>query len=131
MSYDVFMYRFTKGESVPLNKGAMHEVLDPYVTARDPENGFLRITAGADGGEAEIYTGSEESITINRLGGDEVMNVISDLLRRLEAVLVLPGGTVILSRDEDREHLPQQLRDEWSVVVAPTGPEIARAIRVS
>jgi hypothetical protein len=125
------MYRFTKGESVPLNKDTMQQVLDPYVTARDPESGFLRITAGTDGGEAEIYTGSEESITINRFGGDEVMNVISDLLRRLEAVLVLPGGTVILSRDEDREHLPRQLQDEWSVVVAPTGPEIARAIRVS
>jgi len=59
------------------------------------------------------------------------MNVISELLRRLEAVLILPGGTVILSRDEEREHLPQQLQDEWSVVVASTGTEIMRAIRAS
>ena len=68
---------------------------------------------------------------ISDFGGDRMMNVISELLRRLEAVLILPGGTVILSREADREHLPQEIKGEWAIVVASTGPEITQAIQAS
>lgn len=41
-----------------------------------------------------------------------------------------PGGPTVIRRDEDRDRLPAALRDEWPVV-ARTGAEIDRAIRVS
>ncbi|MER7686234.1 hypothetical protein [Streptomyces sp. NPDC097610] len=131
MSYDVFVCRFVNGDQVPQDKNTVYEVLDPYVTARDPEHHFLQLKAGEDGGTADVYLNSENSILISNFGGVEIMNIISDLLRRLEAVLILPGGTVILNGDADREHLSQDLKDEWSVVVAPTGAEITQAIQAS
>lgn len=108
----------------------MNEVLDPYVTARDPEHGFLQLTAG-DRGQAAVYTSTDTSIMISHFSVGEIMDVIADLLKRLGAVLVLPGGTVILQREEDREHLSQDLKDGWSHAVASTGEKIAEAIRVS
>ncbi|ATL27644.1 hypothetical protein [Streptomyces formicae] len=129
MSYDIFVCRFVDGEPAVLDKEVAHEALDPYVTARD-EN-FLQIKAGSDGGSADIHFSSDTNITINHLGGDEIMNVIVELVRRTESSLILPGGTVVLSRDEDRECLPESIRDGWEVAVASTGEEITRAIRES
>ncbi|MEV5886691.1 hypothetical protein AB0L74_29060 [Streptomyces sp. NPDC052020] len=131
MSYDVFVLRFEKGEPAPLDSRTVQEVLGPYVTARDPGTGFLRIAAKNGGGEADLYIKDESGVAINHFGGNGIMNLISDMLRRLEAVLVLPAGTVIVDRDEDRRHLPLAMRNEWSVIVAPTGEEITRAIRAS
>jgi hypothetical protein len=130
VSYDVFVCRFVNGEPASLDQQVVNEVLAPYVTERDPEHGFLHLKAG-DGGEADIYANSETSIMINHFGVGEIMDVVADLLKRLEAVLVLPGGTVVLHRAEDRAHLSQSFRDEWSVVVASTGEKITEAIRAS
>ncbi|MEU7059410.1 hypothetical protein [Streptomyces sp. NPDC046197] len=130
MSYDVYVCRFVNGEQEPLDMDIVHEVLDLYVTARDPEHGFLQIKSES-GGEADVYLSSEKTITINHFGGDEIMDVISELLRRLDATLILPGGTVILHSDEGSEHLSQNLKDEWSIVIASTGKEITRAIQAS
>jgi hypothetical protein len=59
------------------------------------------------------------------------MDLLAALLRRLDAVLVVPGGPTIIRRGADRELLPASLRDEWPVVVARTCAEIDRAIRAS
>jgi hypothetical protein len=131
VSYDVFVHRFKEGESASLDMNVLQEVLSPYVTAQHPETGLLQIAANNDGGEADVYVKGESSITINHFGGDVIMNVISEMLRRLGAVLILPGGTVIIDRDDDRCHLPSYMRDEWSVIVAPSGAEITRAIQAS
>ncbi|MGR4850785.1 hypothetical protein [Streptomyces sp. LARHCF252] len=88
----------------------MNAVLDPYVTAQDPEHGFLQLTAG-DGGQADVCTSNDTNVTISRFSLEEIIDVIADLLKRLGAVLVLPGGTVILQRAADREHLSQDLKD--------------------
>ncbi len=129
VSYEIFVCRFVNGEPVALDKEAVHEALGPYVTVRD--RNFLQIKAGSDGGGADVYFSSDTNITINHFGGDEIMNVISELVRRTEASLILPGGTVILSRGEERECLPASIRDGWAVAVAATGEEITRAIRES
>ncbi|WBO63815.1 hypothetical protein [Streptomyces camelliae] len=130
MSYDVFVCRFLSGESIPLNKIVATEVLAPHVVAQDPEHGLFQIRT-KDGASADLYFTSDTSIMINHFTDGGVMNVISELLDRIKAVLVLPGGTVILSQDSHREHLPQTLRDEWSVIVATTGSQITQAIQAS
>lgn len=104
VSYDVFMHRFKEGESAPLDMNVLQEILSPYVTAQHPDTGLLQIAANDDGGEADVYVKGESSIMINHFGGDVIMNVISEMLRRLGAVLILPGGTVIVGRDDAAPH---------------------------
>ncbi|WP_146046182.1 hypothetical protein [Streptomyces cahuitamycinicus] len=131
MSYDVYVCRFVNGEQELLDQRILQEILAPYVTVRDSENGFLQLRSPAGGGEADVYLSNESTITISHFGGDEMMNIISDLIRRLEAVLILPGGTVIVPRSADRDHLPENFKNEWSVVVASAGEEITKAIQAS
>ncbi|MFE0646529.1 hypothetical protein ACFW2Y_33740 [Streptomyces sp. NPDC058877] len=129
MSFDIFVCRFENGEPAALDMSAAHEVLDPYVVARDPRTNFLHVRT-ADMEEADVFS-SPDNITFNRFGGGGIMDLLAVLLRRLDAVLVVPGGPTMIQRDEDRDLLPAALRDEWPVIVARTGAEIDRAIRAS
>lgn len=130
MSFDIFVCRFKNGEPAPLDMSAAHEVLGPYAVVQDPETDFLLVST-AEGEEAGVYFNSPTGITFNRFGGDGIMDLLAALLRRLDAVLVVPGGPTIVRRGADRERLPATLRDEWPVVVARTGAEIDQAIRAS
>ncbi|WKD31279.1 hypothetical protein [Streptomyces xanthophaeus] len=130
MSCDIFVCRFENGEPATLDMTAAREVLEPYAVARDLEADFLLVST-AEGEEAGVYFNSPAGITFNRFGGDGIMDLLAALLRRLDAVLVVPGGPTMIRRHEDRELLPASLRDEWPVVVARTGAEIDRAIRAS
>ncbi|MGW7312071.1 hypothetical protein [Streptomyces sp. NPDC054865] len=109
---------------------AAHDVLGPYVLVREPELGFLLVST-AEGEEAGVFFNHPTGITFNRFGGDGIMDLLAALLRRLDAVLVVPGGPTVIQRDEHRGLLPASLRTEWAVVVARTGAEIDRAIRAS
>ncbi|MFJ7990133.1 hypothetical protein [Streptomyces sp. NPDC096351] len=82
----------------------------------------------AEGEEATVFPSGPESITFNRFGGGGIMDLLAVLLRRLDAVLVVPGGPTVIQRDGDRDRLPAVLKDEGHVV-AHTGVEIDRAIR--
>ncbi|MGW1187161.1 hypothetical protein [Streptomyces sp. NPDC002559] len=128
MSFDVFVCRFEAGEAAPLDMDAAHEILDPHAVVRDPGADFLLVSAG-EGEEAAVYFNGPTGITLNRFGGAGIMDLLAVLLRRLDAVLVVPGGPVVVRGDEDREQLPAALKGEWPVVVARTGAEIDRAIR--
>lgn len=130
MSSDIFVCRFENGETTPLDMRAAHEVLDPFAVARDPRTNFLQVRT-AESEEAGVFVSSPDNITFNRFGGGGIMDLLAVLLRRLDAVLVVPGGPTMIQRDEDRGHLPAALRDEGLVVVARTGAEIDRAIRAS
>lgn len=129
MSFDIFVCRFENGELAPLDMSAAHEVLGHYAVVRDPETDFLQVSTAE--GEAGVYFNSPTGITFNRFGGDGIMDLLAALLRRLDAVLVVPGGPTMIQRDEDRELLHASLRAEWPVVVARTGAEIDQAIRAS
>ncbi|MET9933001.1 MULTISPECIES: hypothetical protein [unclassified Streptomyces] len=130
MSFDVFVCRFENGGPAPLDMGAAHEVLAPHVVARDLEGSFPQVRT-AEGEEAGVYFSGPNNITFNRFGGGGIVDLLTVLLRRLDAVLAVPGGPTVLRRQEDRDLLPAALRDEWPVVVARTGAEIDRAIRAS
>jgi hypothetical protein len=88
--------------------------LAPYVVAREPDHGFLLIRA-SDGGEAHVYA-SPGSITINRFAWGGILDIVAELVERLEAVILLPEGVAILGTAEDRSHLPVELRTDALVV---------------
>ncbi|WP_405668197.1 hypothetical protein OG379_39075 [Streptomyces sp. NBC_01166] len=130
MSFDIFVCRFDNGEPTPLDMRTAQEVLNPYVVARDSRTNFLQVRT-AEREEACVFFSSPGNITFNRFGGNGIMDLLAILLRRLDAVLVVPGGPTMIQRDEDRDLLPAALKDEWPVIVARTGAEIDRAIRAS
>ncbi|MFF3617244.1 hypothetical protein [Streptomyces sp. NPDC002580] len=129
MSYDIFPYRFVQGAAAPMDMKLAYEVLDPHAVARSPEHDFLQLRTG-DHGTADVYL-NENGMMINHFGGERVMDLVAELLKRLEAVLLLPDSTVIITREKDREHLPQELLDACSVVVASTGRAITQAVQAS
>lgn len=122
--------RFDEGETAPLDMAVAHEVLDPFAVTQDSEADFLWLRT-PDGEEADVYLRAPDGITFNRFGGGGVMDVLAVLLQRLDAVLVVPGGPVVVQRDEVRPHLPEALTDDCPLVVAQTGAEIDRAIRAA
>ncbi|MFB7235828.1 hypothetical protein ACFCXK_13720 [Streptomyces sp. NPDC056269] len=128
MSYDIFVMRFESGATAPLDMAVAHEVLDPFAVAREAD--FLSVRT-ADGEEADVYFNPPAGITFNRFGGGGVMDLLAVLLRRLDAVLVAPGGPVVVPRAEVRPLLPDALTDGCPVVVAGTGAEIGRALRAA
>lgn len=125
MSFEVFVMRFAGGEAVPLDQDVVRQVLDPYVTARDAEGLELAVET-PDGGQADVVL-RDDCVTFHRFGGAGVMDLVSALLRRLEAVLIVPGGPFLVHRAEDWAHAPS----EGPVVVAPDGGALLRAIRAS
>ncbi|KOX32971.1 hypothetical protein ADL06_10160 [Streptomyces sp. NRRL F-6491] len=100
------------------------------MVARDPRTNFLQVRT-AEREEAGAFFSSPDDITFNRFGDDGIMDLLAVLLRRLDAVLVVPGGPTVIQRDEDRDLPSAVLRREWPVVVAHTGAEIDRAFRAS
>ncbi|MEW2491635.1 hypothetical protein [Streptomyces sp. NPDC048411] len=130
MSFDIYVCRFENGEPALLDMNAAHEVLDPHVVARDPGLHFLQVSTGT-GEMADVYFSSPTNITFNRFGGEGVMDLLAGLLLRLDAVLIVPGGTVVLQREEDEELLPAPLKEGCTTVVARTGAEITEVIRAA
>ncbi|MGW1774763.1 hypothetical protein [Streptomyces sp. NPDC002104] len=130
MSFDIFVMRFDEGGTAPLDMAIAHEVLDPFTVARDPRADVLWVRT-AEGDEADVHLQPPDGITFNRFGGGGIMDLLADLLRRLDAVLIVPGGPVVLTRDEARHHLPEAVVNDCPVVVARTGAEIDRAIRTA
>lgn len=104
-------------------------VLGPKV-ARDPETDF-QLVSTAEGEEGGVYFNRPAGITFNHFGGAGIMDILAALLRRLDAVFVVPGRPTLILRDEDFELLPASFRDDWPVVVARTGAETGQLIRAS
>ncbi|MFD5424156.1 hypothetical protein [Streptomyces sp. NPDC127084] len=128
MSLDIYVCRFENGQPAPLDMSAAYEVLDPHVVARDAGLNFLQVSTG-EGEAADVYLTSPTNITFNRIGGEGSMDLLAELLKRLNAVLMVPGESVILQEEKDRELLPSALKDAYTVVVARTGAEITQAIQ--
>jgi hypothetical protein len=85
-----------------------HEILAPHVVSRQPEYEFVRIQA-ADGGQADVYE-SPDCIMVNRFAWGEILDIVAELVKRLDAVILLPEGVAILGAAEQRLHLPIELQ---------------------
>ncbi|MFD5324033.1 hypothetical protein [Streptomyces sp. NPDC127092] len=131
MSFEVFVMRFQHGAPAPLDPAVVREVLDPYVVARDPDGQGLYVETG-DGGTADVRVHAD-GVTFHRFGGAGVMDLIAALMRRLAAVLVVPGGPVVVHRAEDGAQITPELRESsgWPVVVAADGAAVARVIEAA
>ncbi|MFE6223745.1 hypothetical protein [Streptomyces sp. NPDC057854] len=130
MSSEIFVSRFENGGPAPLDLSAARELLAPHVVAEDPSLNLVQISTG-ERESADVYFSGPGTVTFHHAGGEGVMDLLAELLRRLDAVAVVPGGPVIVRREADREGLPAGMADVFPVVVALTGAAIAEAIRTA
>ncbi len=114
MSYEIFVYRFIDGHSVPIPASIFEESFLAIADRRDPEFDFWHIRA-ADNGEADIYAKPDRdgltSVMISRCKGEAILDLIAEFARRADAVIILPGCATALTNATQRRHLPPDLAD--------------------
>jgi hypothetical protein len=127
VSFEVFVTRFADGVAAELDPAVVRGVLDPYVTARE---GAWLVVGTPDGGRADVAVRAD-GVTFHRFGGAGVMDLISALLGRLGAVLLVPGGPFLVHRESDAAQVSPDMRESsgWPVVVASDGTALEREIR--
>lgn len=125
MSYSIYIQRFARGDAAPLDDELGKALFEPHVVLQKPEFGFVRIQA-SDGGEADVYL-NPGSIMVNRFAWGGILDIVAEVVDRLQAVILLPEGVAIVARSEDRLHLPLELQDD-AVVVALNGGAVQRVI---
>jgi hypothetical protein len=92
-----------------MDGGSALSLLTPYVVDRDSRHGFVRIRAN-DGGQAGVYM-SPDSFVVNRFSSGGILDIVADVVIQLRAMVLLPEGVAILTTEEDRPHLPAELRN--------------------
>ncbi|MFE9405777.1 hypothetical protein ACFYNY_29195 [Streptomyces sp. NPDC006530] len=124
MGYGLSLHRFVNGEAATLDKGMIHEVLDPHVVNGSQNDTELLVRA-ADGGEAEVDV-SSDGISVHRFPSGGVLDIVAELANCLGAAIALPDG-MLLGAEEQRANLPDGLR-ELAVVIDMSGAGIQRAL---
>lgn len=107
------------------------ELTRPYVHRREPKYGLFELWTD-DGDGADVFAKSESDqeltgITVQRLPGVAVLDIVARLALELDATIVLPELIALVVRDTQATHLPPELRAH-AVVIDPTGPALLRAI---
>ncbi|WP_431962429.1 hypothetical protein [Actinacidiphila sp. bgisy160] len=133
MGWSPLIFTFVDGAAVPvpvdlaLVRAVLepHDVGDPRLTARE-DGGLQFFVRAADGGEAEIFVG-ERDIMVSRPHAGEVFGIVAELVSRLGAVVLDPGGVGVVCRAEEYAHLPAGMRDA-AVVVEMTGEALEAAL---
>lgn len=118
MSFDIFVQGFTAGDARDLHPTSLRVALAPYL---DADRTHVRV--GDD--NAEIYL-SETSFMVTHVEGDAIWDVLVEVARRCDLVIMPVGCPVALIDAEQRIELPHELRD--STVVVSTGAELLAAI---
>jgi hypothetical protein len=67
------------------------------------------------------------SIAVNRFARGEILDIVAELVERLDAVILLPEGVAILGSAANRLHLPMELQAD-AVVVDLSGAAIQAVI---
>ena len=103
--------RFQAGASAKIDSLEFWELLARAWEERPDEHGFVRLVRGD--GEADVYAGrpgeSLESVMVGHFGGNEIMDLIVELARQADAVIIGPDLPPLLTRAEQREQLPPDL----------------------
>ena len=123
MSYSIFLLRFVDGEVVALDTERFRQVIEPYVVVGGPEEEFSQLRA-EDGGRADLYHASRgedgmRCVTATHFAKGATLGVLAGLAAALGAAIVPQDGGALIFQEEERRHLPAELRGS-AVVIAPT-----------
>ena len=111
VSYDIFLSRFEAGEPAPIDSPAFWELLASAWENPPDEHGFIRLIRGD--GAADLYAGRPgelpESVMVNHFGGEQMMELLVELARVGDAVIIGPELPPLLTRPEQRGGLPPDM----------------------
>ncbi|WP_369144630.1 hypothetical protein [Streptomyces sp. R44] len=117
MSAETFFLRFVAGEPAALDLDRFRRVVEPYVAAGSVDAGEVLLRA-EDGSEAEFHVSTGESggavtsLTAMHIARGAVLDVVGRVADALGAVILPVGGPARIRHEDERRHLPPELRDE-------------------
>jgi hypothetical protein len=121
--------RFQAGAPAQIDSPEFWELLTGASEKPPDEHGFVRLARGD--GEADVYAGRQgeslESVMVNYFGGDEIMDLIVELARRADAVIIGPDLPPLLTRAEQRDQLPPDMGLGEPVLIA-SGHDLSETI---
>jgi hypothetical protein len=121
--------RFEAGAPASIDSPEFWELLARAWEKPPDEHGFVRVVRGD--GEADVYARrpgeSLESVMVNHFGGDEIMDLIVELARQADAVIIGPDLPPLLTRGGQREQLPPDMGLGEPVLIA-SGQELSETI---
>ena len=123
MSFDVFFQGFLAGQSSRRGGAQMREVLAPHVVER--RDTFLHVRFGD--GEADVYV-DDDAMMAHHVSGQDAWDLLLEGARAANWVIMPVGCPTCLTRPDQREELPAELRAD--AVVVDTGADL-RAVTAS
>ncbi len=128
MSWSVYVVRFSDGRDVPMDRAAVEKVLNQHTVEGTMESGAVDLLL-----ESQCHnhvfvdlTDDEQSIaaiSFQRPSGDEIWNVIHQILQATGAVLIAPEGEIVVSSPDALVGLPDPF-DEYPYTVAGSRAEM-------
>ncbi|MEU7589409.1 hypothetical protein AB0A95_24310 [Micromonospora sp. NPDC049230] len=130
MSYDMFVQRFEQGDAAPMPGDAFLAVFAPRADHREPQYNYWHISAD-DGSTADVYATLADdtlrSLMISRFSGGPILDMLVTFLGLADAVVLPPGCPALLAHENQRCHLPEDLRAD--AVVVQSGADVERVLR--
>jgi hypothetical protein len=126
VSFGIFVQGFANGSFRETNARHLAERLAPYLV-RDAERSKLQVRAAS----AEIY-GTEHLATgfmVTHIDGDAIYDAIVDVAAACDLVIAPVGCAAAITRQDQREHLPEGLRAD--AVLVTSGAELRALIASS
>ncbi|MUL84784.1 MULTISPECIES: hypothetical protein [unclassified Mycolicibacterium] len=124
MSFDIFVVAFRDGESTPIPTATFLEVFARHLDVTNPESPEIRC---ADGGGGELVSldlqaDSQDSIAVHRPAGHQVFDLLVELARRANAVILAPGYPTLIVHTDQLAHIGDDLRSDVRVIA--TGQDV-------
>jgi hypothetical protein len=123
MSADYFLVSIEPG---PLKgQQSVRDFLEPYRTADD-----IRVEWGDDGSRVDIYGLDDdfELLTLNRPAGDQIWNLVYELMRIGNLMFAPSDGDPIMVLDDATRNAALEMSPESNVVVVSSGDDIRGAV---
>ena len=126
MSFDVFFQEFRDGDVTGDGEEAMRTVLRPYVVSEDPTTEFMELRWESE--TADVYF-DEGSMMATRVAGMKLWDVLVQGAEAANWTVIPVGCAPCLTREGQREHLPEDLAEE--AVLVTSGPELLHVIETA
>jgi hypothetical protein len=130
VGFNMFVMRFHDGDVAAMKDNAFREVWGPYVDRAEPEFDLWHVRA-TDGGEADIYACVKgetfDSLMISRFSSGDVLSLLFEFITAADAVVLPPGCPTLLVQEDQRDHLPEELRAD--ALVVGSGADVERVLQ--
>ncbi|WP_200216457.1 hypothetical protein [Micromonospora coerulea] len=118
------MQRFVDDDVAAMPADLFGTVFGPYVDRREPEFGSAHITV-PDGGDATFYGVTDvqiDSLMITRFSPGQVLDLLVEFANRAGGVIIPPDCPTMLTVEEQRGVVPEELRS--GAVVVASGADV-------